>query len=274
MNRPSRILGGALFVAVAMTGQGHTADLGGRDRGSFKDEPVPSDAFVWTGFYIGAHAGYGFGDSSSVDGGTQMNNPQSQPPHGAFSCAGPAIAYCDVPFEIEPEGWLAGGQIGYNHQFGSLVLGIEGELAWLNANEEAILDRPLGDQDILSVEYSWYGTLALRAGLAMDRVLIYAKGGLAFAQIETFASDIDLGFLYAGSTTRDSGVETGWALGGGIEYAITDSVSLKAEYLYMDFGSSESRSSDGDVYEHEHSLHTAKVGLNIRLSDAAGEPLK
>jgi outer membrane immunogenic protein len=256
-----------------MTGQGHAADLGERDRGSFKDEPVLSDAFVWTGFYIGAHAGYGFGNSSSVDGGTTPGSPRGKPPFGAFSCDGPEIGYCDVPFEIEPEGWLAGGQIGYNHQFGSLVLGIEGELAWLNANEEAILNRPENDQDILSVEYSWYGTLALRAGLAMDRVLVYAKGGLAFAQIETFASDIDEGFLYTGSSTRDSGVETGWALVGGIEYAITDSVSLKAEYLYMDFGSSESRSSDGDIYENEHSLHTATVGLNIRLSDADGGQL-
>jgi outer membrane immunogenic protein len=62
-------------------------------------------------------------------------------------------------------------------------------------------------------------------------------------------------------------VETGWALGGGIEYAITPRASLKAEYLYMDFGSSTAVSSDGDIYKTDHALHTAKLGVNFLLSD-------
>jgi outer membrane immunogenic protein len=224
------------------------------------------------------HGGYAFGDSSSRDGGTDFKDPTKNPPHGAFSCAGPAIAYCGVPVEVEPEGGLAGGQIGYNVQYGNLVLGAEGELGWLNANAEAIVDRPNEqdptDQDILSVEYSWYGTLALRVGYATDNTLFYAKGGFAFARIDTFAADIDNSAIFEGSVTDTSGVETGWALGGGIEYAITPQVSLKAEYLYMDFGASNSGSPDGDIYETEHALHTAKVGLNFLLSDPEGTPLK
>jgi outer membrane immunogenic protein len=256
------------FIAIlALTANANAADLEPYEQGSLKDGPVISGGFIWTGLYVGAHGGYAFGDSSSRDGGTDFNNPTQQPPHGAFSCAGPANAYCGVPYEIEPEGGFAGGQIGYNFQYGNLVLGAEGELGWLNADAEEILDRPLNDQDILSVEYGWYGTLALRAGYAADNTLFYAKGGFAFAQIDTFAADIDNSALYEGSVIDTSDVETGWALGGGIEYAITPQVSLKAEYLYMDFGSSNAVSPDGDIYKTDHALHTVKLGVNFLLSD-------
>jgi outer membrane immunogenic protein len=260
------------FIAIlALTANANAADLEPYEQGSLKDGPVISGGFIWTGLYVGAHGGYAFGDSSSRDGGTDFNNPTQNPPHGAFSCAGPEIGYCGVPVEIGPEGGLVGGQIGYNFQRGNLVLGAEGELGWLNASENGIVDRPNEqdptDQDILSVEYSWYGTLALRAGYAADNALFYAKGGLAIAEIETFAADVDPGGIYAGSVIDTSDVETGWALGGGIEYAITPRVSLKAEYLYMDFGSSNAVSPDGDIYKTDHALHTAKLGVNFLLSD-------
>ena len=255
--------GGCVFALIAMMGGAEAADLPSKE--SYKDTPSYS-GFVWTGLYLGGHAGYAFGASSSVDGGTNIGNP----PFGAFSCAPAAVPYCSVPFDVEPEGGMAGGQIGYNHQLGNVVLGVEGELGWLGAETDEILDRSFsnGDMDTMSVDYSWYATLALRAGFAIDRALIYAKGGVAFAKIDTFAADIDDGAIYQGSVTDESSVETGWALGGGLEYAISSRISLKAEYLYMDFGSTRSNSPDGDIYETDHALHTVKVGLNFLLSGA------
>ena len=87
------------------------------------------------------------------------------------------------------------------------------------------------------------------------------------------AADIDFGggvHIYQGSFTRQSGTQTGWALGGGWEHYLTNQVSFKAEYLFMDFGSDKSRSPDGDIYEHENELHTVKVGSNFHSDPHGG----
>ena len=68
-------------------------------------------------------------------------------------------------------------------------------------------------------------------------------------------------------------IDAGWTLGGGVEYALSRDWRLKAEYLYMDFGSERSIDPDGDVYEHENALHVIKVGLNYDL-DPQDPPLK
>lgn len=255
---------GALVATLGLSPHANAADLEQGERGSYKDPPRASSAPIWTGFYVGAHGGYAFGKSESRDGGTEILNP----PYGAFSC-GPAVTgnYCDIPFEIDPEGGLAGVQIGYNQLHGSLLLGIEADLGWLGAEAEETLDRPANDQDIFDVEYSWYSTFALRAGYAMDVALVYAKAGLALAEIDTFAADIDNSEIYDGSVIDYSDVEVGWALGGGFEYAFSSRISLKAEYLALDLGDSVSRSLDGDIYRNDHLLHTVKVGLNVRLAD-------
>lgn len=256
------------------------ADIYSKGSGSYKDGPSYASPALWSGLYFGAHAGYGWGDTEIKDGGTDIRDPNI-PPHGAFSCA-PALTgnYCGTPFELSPEGGLAGIQLGYNVQRGNLVFGVEGEFGWLNIDDGYVLDRPdtivdkPDDQDFGSVEYGLYGTLTLRAGYAFDKALVYVKGGLAFADIETEAYDIDEGRPYERSRARSSGVQTGWALGAGLEYALSDRISVKAEYLYMDFGSDDSRSFDGDIYEQDHALHTAKLGLNFRLSRPDAEPLK
>jgi outer membrane immunogenic protein len=241
--------------------------------GSFKDIPVAAPP-SWSGFYIGVHGGYGWGDTTTGDGGTDIKNP----PYGAFAC-GPALTgnYCDDPFDLEPEGWFGGVQLGANWQRGVFVFGVEGDLGYLGIDDGYTLIRPFDDRDIASVEYGWYGTLTGRLGVASDRTLVYAKGGLAFADIEHEAADIDFNGtsfeIYEGSRTRWNDVATGWALGGGIEQALSRSLSLKAEYLYMDFGSETSRSPEGDIYEHDNTLHTVKIGLNYRLTDH-DEPLK
>ncbi|WP_088347507.1 MULTISPECIES: outer membrane protein [Rhodomicrobium] len=266
----------ALFSLIATTvlpSQLYAADIYAKDGGSFKDAPAYASPAIWSGFYIGAHAGYGWGDTSIGDGGTKLGQPTvpgGPPPFGAFAC-GPALTgnYCGTPMEIDSEGAFGGVQLGYNVQRGRFVFGVEGELGWLNIEEDKLLFRPNDDQDFGSVEYGMYGTLTLRAGYAIDRALVYAKGGLAFADIKHTAFDIDNGALAEGSQTSTSDVQTGWALGAGIEYALTDRVSVKAEYLYMDFGTDDSRSPQGDIYDFENALHTAKVGVNIHLTPDA-----
>lgn len=272
------LLKGLFAVGMMLPAPLLAADLGEPYAGSLKDAPVYAAPFSWTGFYIGVHGGYGWGDSSIGDGGTKLGKKDERgnptPPFGAFAC-GPAVGgnYCSDSFELEPEGWLGGAQLGANWQRGGLVLGVEGDIGYLGLDDEGTIDRLEGDRDFASVEYGWYGTLTGRIGVALDRSLLYVKGGLAVARIEIEGADFDNGVLFTPGQVSTSDTQLGWALGGGLEHALSDRLSLKAEYLYMDFGSDTVRSAQGDIYEHDHQIHTAKVGLNYRLTSEAA-PLK
>ena len=257
------------LTAVAAPNVLFAAGLSPKSTMSLKDDPAGASSAAWTGLYVGLHGGYGWGDTSFKDGGTPLGAPPN-PPYGAFAC-GPALTgnYCGVPFELDPGGGFGGLQLGMSWQRERLVYGIEAELGWLGLDETTTLIRPFDDRDVASVDYGWYGTLTGRLGLALDRTLLYVKGGLALADVEVSAADMDLVGaqfqIYAPSLIRHSSLEMGWALGGGLEFALNDHMTLKTEYLYMDFGSETSRSPDGDIYKHENDVHTVKVGVNVRF---------
>jgi len=160
-------------------------------------------AFSWTGFYIGLNAGYAFGQSNwtSPIGST-----------GWFDVNGP----------------LAGGTIGGNYQIGQIVVGAEGDFDWQNVKGTLI-----GGNCTLAGAVpancrsasNWLGTFRARIGFAMDRVLLYATGGGAIANIKASLNTLP----WASST------ELGWASGIGIEVAMTDNWTAKAEYLAVGF---------------------------------------
>jgi outer membrane immunogenic protein len=80
------------------------------------------------------------------------------------------------------------------------------------------------------------GSVRGRLGYAFDRILVYVTGGAEFADVQnTFSSRGIIG-AFPGGTDSFSSVRTGWTLGGGVEYAIADNWSLRAEYRYTDFG--------------------------------------
>jgi outer membrane immunogenic protein len=216
---------------------------------------------TWNGIYAGVHGGYAWGDTSIGDGGTDP----ALPGFGAFDCMGPAVPYCGTPMKLDPEGAFGGFQAGANWQSGAIVIGAEGDFGWMNIDENKLLNRPLGDQDIATIGYDWYATLTARLGYAVDHTLLYVKGGAAFAKVAITAADIDNGQITQNSFTQDSDVEKGWTIGGGFEHELTRNLSFKAEYLYMDFGSETSLSVLGDVYKRENELHTIKAGLNFRF---------
>lgn len=214
---------------------------------------------------MGVHAGYGWADLSIADGETPLGTPPN-PPFGAFSC-GPAFTgnYCDTPLGFDANGFLGGAHFGFLWQTGNIVLGIEAELGRLDISADKTLFRPFNDQDFGAVNFDWYATLTGKLGYSTDRMLYYVKGGFAFARAEFTATDIDNSAIFQPSFVRTDEFLRGWALGAGWEYALSRQLSVKAEYLYMDFGSETARSSDGDVYEHDARLHTVKLGLSFRL---------
>ncbi len=246
----------AFAFAAAAWSPASAADLGGY-HGGYKDygEPivVPPAYFSWTGFYIGGHLGYGWGTSSS----------KNQPGSGngdAFNGAGGLTTH--------PYGWLGGVTLGYNWQTDGFVFGFEGDLGYLGTSESR-----RNSVAFASADYGGYGTLTTRIGYGEDRWVFYTKGGLAFADIENRAGAITAGAIDSTDFTKIHEVRTGWALGLGAEYAFQPNMSMKIEYLYMDFGKDRSGNLDGDVFGHENDIHTVKVGINYNLQRVV-EPLK
>ncbi|SDA16930.1 outer membrane immunogenic protein [Methylobacterium sp. UNC378MF] len=172
----------------------------------------PLPVFTWTGFYAGVNAGYAFPTAS---GGF------TDPTYGAVTGGG------------RSGGFAGGGQIGYNYQVtpgAGVVVGLETDIQGTAfAKADATY---LGTAPYYSVRpaLDYFGTVRARLGYAFDRVLVYGTGGLAYGGGSRSA--------YAGSYpyTLPSTDRTGYAAGGGVEYALTEKLSAKVEALYLHLG--------------------------------------
>jgi opacity protein-like surface antigen len=182
----------------------------------YKAPPVPA-AYNWTGFYVGAYLGAAWGSSNFTfldDGAT----------------ANPRFA-----------GFLGGGEIGYNHQIGKWVFGVEGDLAWTNAH--GARPCPMGFFANCEINMNWLSTATGRIGYAYwDRLLMYVKGGAAIAQDRAEAActaDSQSMILPAVGcpSNSDSKTKVGWTAGLGSEFGLTRNVSVKSEIMYFDLGS-------------------------------------
>ena len=203
--------------------------------------PVPvvaaAPVYNWGGFYGGINAGWAWG-----------------PTHWQYDVIPPAS------ISQQMSGGLGGFQAGYNFQFASFVLGIEGDYEFANINATGLCPNPVF---ICHSKTRNIADIAGRIGYSWDRVLFYAKGGEAWAfnRYESLASFNTIG----GAETR-----SGWLGGVGIEYAYDPCWSVKVEYNYMDFGTTTvarhnangSTASSIDVSE---KLNVAKVGINYKF---------
>jgi outer membrane immunogenic protein len=162
-------------------------------------------AFFWTGYYLGITGGAAWGTT-----------PFTDPFHsGATGTTG------------NSKGWTVGGVTGINYQIGWVVIGAEFDFTDAFIKSE-ILDSAHTN---LQTDTMWTSTVTGRLGLAFDRVLVFGKGGGAFAyDRDTVAPST--GGAGTGSTTR-----TGWTVGGGVEYAITEHWIGRVEYDYLKFAS-------------------------------------
>ena len=230
MRRITLVLSGVL--AMGSFSGALAADLSARP---VLKAPPPAIVTVynWSGFYVGAHVGYAHGNKDwfSDDGTTRESHNVS--------------------------GVVAGGQFGFNWQTGNLVLGIEGQGSWTNADGEHFWQP--GTVTFRS-DVRWLGTIAGRLGYAADRVLIYAKGGAAVVH--------DDHELAEGPIIIDQGDKTrwGWMVGGGIEVAIAGNWSVLGEYNYMDFGKQGVTFAPGQfTMPIDQHLHVFKFGVNYRF---------
>ena len=147
----------------------------------------------------------------------------------------------------DPSGVVGGGQVGYNHQHGIFVLGVETDMAGAGMNGRRFVTpitqnngTPFPGTGFVTAHQttSWLGTLRGRVGVAAwPKVLLYGTGGLAYGHVDYgAATDFrPVGTeLYATTFNR---TKTGWIGGGGAEVSVHPRVSIKAEYLHYDLGS-------------------------------------
>ena len=240
-----------------MTGSAIAADMA--PRYAKAPAPAPAAVFSWTGCYVG-----GFVGGAWANGNTRARDTNG------YNALG------DTWFYDPGSGFTGGGTLGCNYQAGSFVVGIEGEAGYLRVTGSAL--DPLSPFIPLDTRSTtrfgdWYGVIAGRAGFAVDRVLFYGKGGVAFVNtnVSTIDSIIAGGGNTITATTSDN--RATWALGGGIEYALTNNWTIKGEYLYIDtrqtLNACGNAAFGGARFCWSHDvpgLHTAKLGLNYKFN--------
>jgi outer membrane immunogenic protein len=191
--------------------------------------PVPyreSQKLQWSGFYLGANAGYAWAADPTL-------NCSSIAPGIASPCFG------NVFTAPRAAGEAYGVQAGYNWQSANWVFGLETDINKLGAQGSSQqfpgIDPGKG-ADLASSRYDWLGTARARVGVTSGPALFYATGGLAYGRVyheylQGFANPANPAF-------RLSENRLGWTIGGGAEVALSQNWSVKAEYLYVDLGNS------------------------------------
>lgn len=165
---------------------------------------------------------------------------------------------------------IGGGTVGYNHQIGVLVIGLEADFGYMGTTGSRKTDssNPTKYQT-LELDGGFYALLGGRVGISAGRTLFYGKGGWAYWDTDMTQTTTNPGYQ-----TNGSGSLTGYAFGGGIEHAFADGWSVKAEYLRFQFndakGDQTSVSDDpiGHVYENSTKISpidTFRIGVNRRF---------
>jgi outer membrane immunogenic protein len=193
-----RFLVGALaFAALGIVAPASAADMPAK-------APIAAPSFSWQRCYVGGHVGYGWARSDIISEAAIIN----------------------------ATGFVGGFQGGCNWQpVKSLLLGVEGEVWWTDIRGS--VSQPVqGGTETFTYRNRWDADLALRLGVPVDRALIYGKVGIAYG-------NFDYGWSWTvppGATATASSSRTGWLVGIGLEYALSNNWSAKIEYNYIDYG--------------------------------------
>jgi outer membrane immunogenic protein len=205
-----------------------------------KEAPAPvfvPPPFTWTGFYIGLNAGGVWASGS-------RSATLFAPGAGAF-----LSGYFPGGIGSSTSGFIGGGQAGYNWQTGAFVLGVETDFDGttmsksFNFTSVPFTAAGIYNGDTLNVNakasLDWLGTTRARFGFVAtpdNRLMFFATGGVAYGGGSSNFNVFDAthGFFWTGNPSSS---RVGWVVGGGVEYAITNNITVKGEYLYYNLGS-------------------------------------
>jgi outer membrane immunogenic protein len=185
----------------------------------------------WTGFYVGAHAGVGWGS----DGDQSMADPLAGRLFGGFD---------PVTFGGSAKlGAIGGAQFGYNWQASpAWLFGVEGDISFAslnNSNSKAPLTAGVGSVVLgsslsMSADVKWLSSIRGRVGYIWDNNLLYLTGGAAWKNSDFSSRLVALAPFVSQTNFNDT--QSGWVLGGGIERMLTANWILGAQYLFYQFG--------------------------------------
>jgi outer membrane immunogenic protein len=195
--------------------------------------PPPVLAYDWSGIYIGGVIGGGWTRTDSSDPGlgligTLLGVPVIQTTDGSS--------------------FIGGVEGGDRYQFGKLVIGWEADMTWGNMNGTSTttfspIPALFNVTRSITADTKWVGTATSTVGIAHDRWLIYGKAGVAWAKtdytdnwVANVIAPIGTVPLFSGTGSTSGSSQVGWTVGTGIEWAIWNNWSIKAEYDYLDFG--------------------------------------
>lgn len=249
----------AMFAITVISGGGaFAADLAGRAIAPAYVSRPP--AFTWTGFYVGANAGYATRTGKDYTFAVQP---------GYFSSSPATVG--TIQSERTGDGFLAGAQVGYNYQVGNFVIGAENDLQYLDLGKKKSTYSFAGSGAIpLGFNYNgpdkkteYFATGRARIGYAFDNLLVFGSAGLAYGQLK---SENCLG------SKCDNG-KIGFAVGAGVEYALSQKWSVKVEGLYVNLGKTATGVIGTDVvgrtyvdaHKIDNDIALVRAGLNYRF---------
>jgi outer membrane immunogenic protein len=253
-------------ASLAAISSAFAADLPSR-----KEAPVyvpPPPLITWTGFYAGVNIG-GSWSANSV-------NPNSLAPYANNVTGAIGFFPGNSSGGSTAGGVSGGGQIGYNYQLGSFLVGVETDFQGTSmnsggANNYAVypgaagsLWVPLTSGGNNGVSLNWFGTVRGRAGyLVTPTLLAYATGGFAYAGLTANA-------------TNYSNTRTGWTVGGGGEWLFMPNWSAKVEYLYTQLPGGGTQGNFGWTWGANRitpAYHTVRAGVNYHFNWGSAAPV-
>jgi outer membrane immunogenic protein len=206
---------------------------------------VAAPAANWAGIYIGGNLGSGYARNRSSLAGLGFNEQ----------------------FNLAPDGFIGGGQIGYNWQAANWVFGVETDFqgSTQKDNSTQVLFSTLA----YNAKLPWFGTARGRLGYSVGSTLFYATGGYAYGNIKTEINSAFTGFNVASLKTTKGG----WTAGAGIETPfqlfglIGPNWTSKSEYLYVDLGSvSDPIAGGAFINTTKVQEHIFRTGINYHFS--------
>jgi outer membrane immunogenic protein len=211
-----------LAVAVVAASSAVAADMPSKGPAYAPPPPPP----LWTGFYVGLNAGWGWADVGSSS------------------------------FSNDISGFVGGGQVGYNWQAGQWVFGIEGDFQGTgqDRSDSGII---AGIPFTVDQSLPWFATLRGRVGYAPGPWLLYVTGGVAWLRYELEVSA-------PGGSVSDHTTNAAWTLGGGVEWMFMPKWSAKLEYLYMDTTDT-SVTLFGNTFEGSGHNNVIRLGVNYHF---------
>jgi outer membrane immunogenic protein len=211
--------------------------------------------FTWTGFYVGAQVGYQFTDSDD----DYYND-------GRFVFRRNGSIFNDFN-DGEDDAFVAGAHAGYNFQFGSFVVGVEGDIEGVFGDDDdddfgsvTVFDNVRQDFVSYSIganQLDWQGSIRARAGFAFDRTLVYATGGFAFGGLS--------GGFSSGLFDEDDDTVSGYTVGLGVEHAFTNNLTARLEYRYTAFDEINTRFGDVELGDDDFDFHTVRLGVSFKF---------